>query len=75
MKYFGNLLSGYDVNGNGKVERDAFYRVIDSMKLGIGEGDIQELLKSYDPMKNNEIQISSFADDLNMHISNPDYRI
>lgn len=43
-----NFLTGYDMDGNGKIERDAFYRVIESLKLGLGEGDIQTLLKTYD---------------------------
>lgn len=47
-KTLGSYLAGYDLNGTGKIERDAFYRVLESMSLGLGEGDIQTLLKTYD---------------------------
>ena len=51
LKNFGSLLAGHDVNGTGKISRDDFYRTIDSLKSGLGEGDIQELIKTYDPLK------------------------
>jgi hypothetical protein len=68
-------LAGYDIKGNGKIERDSFYRVLDSMKLGLGEGDIQELIKVYDPLNLNEISIAGFAEDLNKYINDVSYKI
>lgn len=57
IKNLGNLLAGYDLDGNGKIERNSFYRVIESMKFGLGEGDIQELLKHYDALNIDQISI------------------
>lgn len=45
------------------------------MKLGLGEGDIQDLIKTYDPLKQDQIEIGHFADDLNKHIADPALKI
>lgn len=74
-KSFGSLLAGFDMNSSGKITRDSFYRSLDSMKFGLGEGDINDLIKAYDPLKLDQIEISHFADDLNKYIHDPQLKI
>mmetsp|Transcript_30799 Transcript_30799/g.30302 ORF Transcript_30799/g.30302 Transcript_30799/m.30302 type:complete len:280 (+) Transcript_30799:310-1149(+) len=69
-KVFGEYLAGCDLHDSGKIERSAFYRVIQSMGFGLGEGDIQALIRVYDQLNTNEIPLRNFVDDLNRYIMN-----
>ena len=40
LKTFGGLLADQDLQGKNTIEKDAFYRTIDSLQFGLGEGDI-----------------------------------
>jgi hypothetical protein len=68
----GALLSGCDSNKDRLLKRDQFYRVIDGLQSKLGEGDILELIKDYDPMGRDEIDIQRFADDVNAQTFNRD---
>jgi len=52
------------LEGKNSISRDLFYRLIDSFKFGLGEADIQELMRGYTD-KNFLINIEKFRDDLN----------
>ncbi len=47
LKNFGSLLADQDLDGKQAIPRDSFYRTIDSLQFGLGEGDILELIKTY----------------------------
>jgi len=73
LKNFGSLLADQDIEGRHLVERDAFYRTIDSLQFALGEGDIQELIRGYS--KQGMVDIVRFKDDLNLLIIGPEYKI
>jgi hypothetical protein len=73
LKNFGSLLADQDMEGKLLIPRDSFYRTIDSLQFALGEGDIQELIRSY--AKGDLVDISAFKDDLNALIFNSDFRI
>lgn len=56
LKNFGSLLADQDLEGKLSIERDAFYRTVDSLQFGLGEGDILELIKNY-ACGNNQVDI------------------
>ena len=48
------------------MEESAFFRTMDSLQFGIGEGDIQEMIKVYRKTPtSNMIDILRLRDDLN----------
>lgn len=55
------------------MAREAFYRTIDSLQFGLGEGDIQELIRSY--AKGQSVDIGALRDDLNYLIQSPEYKL
>ncbi len=64
LKNFGTLLADHDLEGKSQVLRDAFYRTIDSLQFGLGEGDILELIKTY-AVSSTHVDIFRFKEDLN----------
>jgi len=56
--------------------RDAFYRTLDSLQLGLGEGDILELIKIYGAHSSTHVDILRFKDDLNEYLrETPEFQI
>lgn len=49
----GALLSSCDADGNQFLTRPQFYNVIDGLQSNLGEGDILEMMKHYDPDNRN----------------------
>lgn len=72
MRNFGQLLADQDVGGKLEIPAESFYRVIDSLQFGLGEGDIQELIKDYGPAM---VSATRFKDDLNYFIQKPEYNV
>lgn len=73
MKNFGTLLADQDLKGNNTIEEASFFRTLDSLQFGLGEGDIQLLLKEY--KKGNAIDLIRFKDDVNPYIMKPEVKI
>jgi hypothetical protein len=74
LKNFGSILADQDLEDTKRVERDAFYRTIDSLQFALGEGDILELVKTYVPKGENQVNIAQFRDDLNQYlVSTPEF--
>jgi hypothetical protein len=48
--------------------------LIDSFKFGLGEADIQELMRGY-ALKNSLVDIEKFKDDLNLQIVDPQFKV
>jgi len=67
LKNFGTLLADQDLEGKFVIQRDSFYRTLESLQLGLGEGDLLELIKTY-AAPNNNVDILQFKDDLNAHL-------
>ncbi|TNV88020.1 hypothetical protein FGO68_gene1522 [Halteria grandinella] len=73
LRTFGQILADQDMENKQLVAREAFYRTIDSLQFGLGEGDIQELLRSYS--RSQQVDIAAFRDDLNYLIQSPEYKV
>lgn len=74
IQNLGQLLADQDLDEKRAISRDQFYRLIDSFKFGLGEADIQELMRAY-ALKNSMVDIDKFKDDLNMQIVDPQHKV
>lgn len=76
LRNFGTLLADQDLEGKNEVMRDAFYRTLDSLQFGLGEGDILELIKTYGAHSSTHVDILRFKDDLNEHLRDtPEFHV
>ena len=73
FKTFGSLLADQDLENEGLVSREQFFRCIDSLQFALGEGDILDLIRGY--AKGEKVDIQRLRDDLNDLIVTSDCKI